>query len=103
MCSPVDFPGLIPTLIIVWAAAALATFAEIGIAAYRARLPARPILFGLFRFLGFGSMLTVFGIAQHASFLGAMSQTVYVFTIFVAAVAVAGTALVVRLTVPAKS
>ncbi len=102
MTSPLDFPDLVSTLIVVWACALIVPLGEMATARYRARRPARPILLAVSRYVGFGSMLTIFGIAQTANSLGLISYGLYVFTILMAALAVACTGLAVRHAAPPR-
>src|ERR1700686_2702320 len=88
MPSLLNLTDMVPTLIIVWVFALIIPFGEVGIAKYRARLPARPVLFVASRYVCFGSLFTIFGIAQKANFLGLISYSLYIFTILMAALAV---------------
>ncbi len=100
MTSPLDLTGLVPTLIITWVCALIVPLGEVAIAKYRGQLPARPMLLAASRYVCFGSMFTIFGIAQRANFLGLVSCSLYVFTILMAALAVLCAGLAGRLQAP---
>ncbi len=53
-----DWPGLIPTLFVIWVFAALVAIGELAIAERRGRLPARPLLHALRSWLVFGGLST---------------------------------------------
>ena len=88
MSALLNLTDMVPTLVIVWVCALIIPFGEVAIAKYRHRLPARLILFVASRYVCFGSMLTIFGIAQKANFLGLISHGLYIFTILMTALAV---------------
>jgi hypothetical protein len=102
MTSPLDLPDLVPTLVVVWACALVIPLAELAKAKYRGMSAARPILLAGSRYVCFGSMLTIFGIAQKANFLGLISFSLYIFTILMASVAVACGGLAVRYAAQAR-
>jgi hypothetical protein len=97
MTSPLDLTGLVPTLIVVWICAFVIPLGELIIAKYRGRLPARPLLLAALRYVCFGSMFTIFGVAQRANFLGLVSYSLYIFTVVIAALAVGCAGLAGRL------
>jgi hypothetical protein len=88
MTPPLDFADLVSTLIVAWACALVIPFGQVVITRYRGRLPARPMLLAAVQYLCFGSMFTIFGIAQKAKFLGFISYRLYIFTIFAVALSV---------------
>jgi hypothetical protein len=88
--DPLELIDLVPTLIVVWICALLIPAAELAVARYRGHMPTRPLLFALSQYICFGSLFTVFGIAQRANALELTTFDVYIFTIVMAALAVAG-------------
>jgi uncharacterized membrane protein len=86
--TPLGFGDLVTTLIVVWTAAVVVAAVEVVFFKSRYRLPAHPVLFAASRFICFGCMFTVIGIAQKANNLGLMSFGLYLFTVLMAALAV---------------
>jgi len=54
-----DWPGLIPLLFLVWVFAAMIAIGELAYSERRGRLPARPILTALQRWLVLGGLFTL--------------------------------------------
>lgn len=88
MTSMLDLNGIVLTLIIVWGFSLGIPLAEIAIPSRRSQLPARPILYLASRYVCFGSMFTIFGVAQQANLRGLISYSLYMFTMLMAVLAV---------------
>jgi hypothetical protein len=102
MTSLLDMSGMVPTLMIVWVCALIIPLGEAAIAKYHDRWPTRPVLFAASKFVCFGCMLTIFGIAQKANFLGLISHGLYIFTVLMAALAVGCAGAASRFGAPPK-
>ena len=101
--TPLDFPALTEALIVVWVCALFIPLAEILIGKSRGRMPVRPLLFVASRYVSFGCMFTIFGIAQKANSLGLISYRLYWFAILMAALAVGCSGAATNFGPPAKA
>lgn len=99
--TPLDLTALTEVLVVVWLAAFICALAELLTHKYQGRMPVRPLVLAS-RWVSFGCMLSIFGIAQTANNLGLISYRLYLFTLLMAALAVGGAGLASRLAPPAK-
>jgi len=86
--TPLDFGGLVETLVIVWIVAVPLAAGEFVTVKRQNRLPTHPILFFASRYLRAGCMFTVFGIAARANDHGLITYGLFVFTLLMTALAV---------------
>jgi hypothetical protein len=87
--TPLGFSGLAETLVVVWVVALVAAAIEVAIVKPRNWPPVRSVLFAVSRFVRYGCMFTIFGIAQKANNLGLITYSLYLFTLLMVALAVA--------------
>lgn len=89
--TPLNLAGVTETLAVVWIAALLFAISMRVMAWYKGKRHRRPLLSGLAEFLAFGSLLTVFGIAQKANVLGLISYPLSLVIYLAAALAAVAT------------
>src|SRR5215475_5589321 len=88
--TPLGFSGLeTTTLIIAWVAALVVAAGEVGVVKGQNRLPVHPVLSFASRWVSFGCLFTVFSVAKRANDLRLISGGLYLFTLLMAALAVA--------------
>ena len=87
--TPLGFSALATTLVVVWVVALVASAVEVAIVKPQNWPPLRSVLFAASRFFRYDCMFTIFGIAQKANDLGLTTYSLYLFTLFMAALAVA--------------
>jgi hypothetical protein len=87
--TPLGLDGLVTILVVVWVVALVAAAIEVAIVKPRNWPPVRSVLFAMSRFARYGCMFTIFGIAQKANALGLITYSLYLFTLLMAALAVA--------------
>jgi hypothetical protein len=87
--TPLGFSGLGTILVVVWVVALVAAAVEVAVVTPRNWPPVRSVLFAVSRFVRYGCMFTIFGIAQKANDLGLITYSLYLFTLLMAAFAVA--------------
>lgn len=86
--TPLGLSGLVPTLVVVWVVSLLAAAVEVAVVKPRNWPPIRSVLFALSRFVRYGAMFTIFGVAHMANELGLITYGLYLFTLLMAALAV---------------
>jgi len=86
--TPLGFSGLAETLVIVWVVALVIAAGELAVVKRQNRLPTHPVLFFASRYVRFGCMLTIFGIAARANDRGLITYGLFLFTVLMAALAV---------------
>jgi hypothetical protein len=86
MTEPLGLPGLAPIFILVWFVTYLGIWIELRWLSDQA--PVRPTLYATSKFLGMGCVLTIFGIATKAYYLGLFSQNLGLLTIVMAGLGV---------------
>jgi hypothetical protein len=87
--TPLGFGDLVTTLIVVWVVALVAAAIEVAVVKPQNWPPVRSVLFAVSRFVRYGCLFTIFGIAQKANALGLITYNLYLFTLLMAALAVA--------------
>jgi hypothetical protein len=87
--TPLGLSGLVPILVIVWLVSFVAAGIEVAVVKPQGWPPIRSALFAVSRFVRYGCMFTIFGIAQRANALGLITFSLYLFTLLMVALAVA--------------